>query len=83
MDIKDLLNLYYVDGEYRFGIDTVMEYLCPNCLYTISTQNGNFDIVEWNDNNEVGKPSSQQIRDEYIRQQTIKEILDKYNIEEK
>ena len=83
MEIKDLLNLYYIDDEFKFGIDIVMNTLCPNCLYSVSNENGYFEITHWDKSNEVLKPLPQDIRDEYIRHRTIKEILDKYNIKEK
>jgi len=58
-------------NKFKFGIDTVMDSLRPLCLWEVSASGGNFEITRWNDHQYEGPPSSQEIRDEYIRQQTI------------
>ena len=61
---------------FQFGIDIVMKSLRPGALYCLSASGGTFTIVSWDETNELPAPSSQEIRDEYIRHQTIKEMLD-------
>ena len=60
-----------------------MQSLRPGCLYGISANGGQFEIVDWPDNqwsdatqSYIDPPTSQEIRDEYIRQQTIAECLE-------
>lgn len=71
--VEQYLEHCRLDGtdEFRFGVDTVMESLRPLCLYEVSCSGGNFEITRWDDNQYEGPPTSQEIRDEYIRQQTI------------
>jgi hypothetical protein len=53
-----------------------MKSLRPGALYGLSASGGTFEIVSWDETNELPQPSSQEIRDEYIRHQTIKEFID-------
>lgn len=71
--IEQFLESNRIEGkeEFRFGLDTVMESLRPLCLWEISASGGGFEITRWDENQYEGPPSSQEIRDEYIRQQTI------------
>ena len=57
--------------EFRFGLDTVMQSIRPLCLWEISAAGGTFEITRWDEGQYEGPPTSQEIRDEYIRQQTI------------
>jgi hypothetical protein len=77
MSIEELIEKF--SNEYtgfQFGTDVVMNSLRPNSLYELSCYNGIFKITRWNETNELPAPSSQEVRDEYIRHQTIKEFLD-------
>jgi hypothetical protein len=49
-----------------------MKSLAPNASYDL-TSAGDFIIDRWE--SELPQPTSQEIRDEYIRQQTIAECL--------
>jgi hypothetical protein len=53
-----------------------MKSLRPGALYGLSASGGTFEIVSWDETNELPAPSSQEIRDEYIRHQTIKEFIE-------
>lgn len=68
---------------FRFGLDTVMESLRPLCLWEISAAGGQFNITRWDEGQYEGPPSSQEIRDEYIRQQTIMECYEYFNQKDK
>ena len=76
MTIDELIKEFSNEQGFQFGIDIVMKSLRPGALYCLSASGGTFEIVEWDETNEEPAPSSQEIRDEYIRHQTIKEFLD-------
>ena len=75
MNIEQLINEFSNEQGFQFGIDIVMKSLRPNALYSLSAKNGTFEIISWDESNELPAPSSQEIRDEYIRHKTIKEFL--------
>ena len=79
MTIDKLIEKFSNENGFQFGLDIVMESLRPNALYEISCANGEFSITRWDDSNELPMPSSQEIRDEYIRHKTIKEFLNYIN----
>ena len=76
MTIEELIQAFSNEQGFQFGIDIVMRSLRPGALYGLSTSGGNFEIVSWDESNELPAPTSQEIRDEYIRHQTIKEFLE-------
>jgi hypothetical protein len=76
MSIKELLETFSHEQNFKFGIDIVMESLRPNCLYELNCINGEFTISSWDKNNILPSPTSQEIRDEYIRHKTIYEFLE-------
>ena len=76
MTIEELIKEFSNEQGFQFGIDIVMKSLRPGALYGLSASGGTFEIVSWDETNELPPPSSQEIRDEYIRHQTIKEFLD-------
>lgn len=75
MNIEDTINAFTNENGFCWGIDTAMKALRPGCLYSLSASGGTFEIIHWEEGQEMGPPSSQEIRDEYIRQQTIHEFL--------
>jgi hypothetical protein len=76
MTIEELIQEFSNEQGFQFGIDIVMKSLRPSALYGLSASGGTFEIVSWDETNELPAPSSQEIRDEYIRHQTIKEFLE-------
>jgi hypothetical protein len=76
MTIEELIKEFSNEQGFQFGIDIVMKSLRPGALYGLSASGGTFEIVSWDESNELPAPSSQEIRDEYIRHQTIKEFID-------
>ena len=83
MTIEQIINSFTVEGNFCWGIDTVMKSLRPGCLHCISCNNGKFEIVEWPENqwsdetqSYIDPPSSQELRDEYIRHKTIAEFIE-------
>ena len=82
MNIEQIIETFTNENGFCWGIDTAMKSLRPGCLYAIQASNGNFKIIDWPDNQWseetqtfLQPPSSQEIRDEYIRHKTIAECL--------
>ena len=76
MTIEQLIQEFSNEQGFQFGIDIVMKSLRPNALYCLSAEGGTFKIISWDESNKLQAPTSQEIRDEYIRHQTIKEFLE-------
>ena len=76
MNIEDTIKAFTNENGFSWGIDTAMKALRPDCLHCLSASGGTFEIIDWPEGQEMGPPSSQEIRDEYIRQQTINEFLE-------
>jgi hypothetical protein len=81
--IKETIEKLTNENGFSWGINSVMGILRPGCLYELSAENGNFKIIHWEKNQwcdetqrYVEPPTSQEIRDEYIRQQTIAECIE-------
>ena len=51
-----------------------MKSLAPGVSHDLTSSGGTFIIDRWN--SPLPQPTSQEIRDEYIRHQTIKEFLE-------
>lgn len=79
MTTKELIETFSNENGFQFGIDIVMKSIRPNCLYCIEPSAGVFIVREWDESNTLPKPTSQEIREEYIRHQAIKETLDYIN----
>jgi hypothetical protein len=73
LSIKETIKAYTNENGFAWGINTVMKSLAPGASYDL-TSAGDFTIDRWE--SELPKPSSREIRDEYIRQQTIAECLE-------
>jgi hypothetical protein len=76
MTIEELIKEFSNEQGFQFGIDIVMKSLRPGALYGLSASGGAFNIVSWDESNTEPAPTSQEIRDEYIRHQTIREFID-------
>ena len=75
MTINELIKEFSNEEGFQFGIDIVMKSIRPGALYSLSCSGGIFEIVSWDESNELPPPTPQEIRDEYIRQQTIAECI--------
>lgn len=72
--IKETIKKYTNENGFAWGINTVMKSLAPDASYDLTSTGGTFIIDRWD--SELPQPTSQEIRDEYIRQQTIAECLE-------
>ena len=59
------------DG-FAWGVNTTVEALKPDIEWQLNNHEGVFTLTKW----EAPQPTSQELREEYIRQQTIAECID-------
>ena len=76
LSIEATIKRYTNENGFSWGINTVMKSLAPDASYDL-TSAGEFIIDRWD--SPLPKPTSQEIRDEYIRQQTIAECIEYFN----
>jgi len=76
LSVKKLIEKFSNENGFAWGINTVMKSLAPGASYDL-TSAGEFIIDRWD--SPLPQPTSQEIRDEYIRQQTIAECLEYFN----
>ena len=77
LNIEETIKAYTTEYGFAWGINTVMKSLAPNVSHDLSSVAGTFIIDRWD--SPLPQPTSQEIRDEYIRQQTIAECLEYFN----
>lgn len=75
--IEKTIKQYTNENGFSWGINTVMKSLVPKASYDLTSAGGTFIIDRWD--SDLPQPTSQEIRDEYIRQQTIAECLEYFN----
>ncbi len=73
LSIEATIKRYTNENGFAWGINTVMKSLAPDASYDL-TSAGEFIIDRWD--SPLPQPTSQEIRDEYIRQQTIAECIE-------
>lgn len=78
MTVGDIIEKFSQGGSFNWGLNTAVNALKPDCIYTLSAKEGVFEIVEWAENQGTA-PTPQEIRDEYIRHRTIAECLEYFN----
>ena len=76
LSIEATIEKYTNKNGFSWGINTVMKSLAPDASYDL-TSAGEFIIDRWDST--FPQPTSQEIRDEYIRQQTIAECIEYFN----
>jgi hypothetical protein len=77
LSIEETIKAYTTEHGFAWGINTVMKSLAPSISHDLSSVAGTFIIDRWDST--LPQPTSQEIRDEYIRQQTIAECLEYFN----
>ena len=73
LSIEETIKKYTNENGFSWGINTVIKSLAPGVSHDLTSAGGTFIINRWD--SPLPKPTSQEIRDEYIRQQTIAECL--------
>ena len=77
LSIEETIKSYTNENGFSWGINTVMKALVPEASYDLTSTSGTFVIDRWQ--SVYPQPTSQEIRDEYIRQQTIAECIEYFN----
>jgi hypothetical protein len=70
---EETIKAYTNENGFAWGINTVMKSLAPDASYDLTSAEGTFIIDRWDSS--LPQPTPQEIKDEYIRQQTIAECL--------
>ena len=73
LNVEETIKTFTTEHGFAWGINTVMKSLVPEASYDMTCA-GEFIIDRWD--SIYPQPTSQEIRDEYIRQQTIAECLE-------
>jgi hypothetical protein len=74
LSVKATIEMFSNENGFAWGIDTAMKSLAPDASYDLTSAGGTFIIDRWD--SIFPQPTSQEIRDEYIRQQTIAECIE-------
>ena len=74
LSVEATIKRYTNENGFSWGINTVMKSLAPDASYDLTSAAGEFIIDRWD--SIFPQPTSQEIRDEYIRQQTIAECIE-------
>jgi hypothetical protein len=77
LSIGATIKRYTNENGFSWGINTVMKSLAPGVSHDLTSAGGTFIIDRWDST--LPQPTSQEIRDEYIRQQTIAECIEYFN----
>ena len=73
---KEIIEKYTKEnGDFAWGVETVINSLTHNLEYNLNVSGGKFILTKW----ELKKPTSEEIKEEYNRQQTIAECLEYFN----
>ena len=73
LNIGETIKLFSNENGFAWGDFTVIKALVPEASYDMTCA-GEFIIDRWE--SIYPQPTSQEIREEYIRQQTIAEVID-------
>ena len=76
LSVEETIKQFTTENGFAWGINTVIKALVPEASYDL-TSAGEFIIDRWD--SIYPQPTSQEIRDEYIRQQTIAECIEYFN----
>lgn len=70
---KEIIEKYTnKNGHFAWGVETVIDSLTHNVEYNLNAKDGLYLLTKW----DLQEPSSKEIKEEYIRQQTISECLE-------
>ena len=73
LNVEETIKMFTTEHGFAWGINTVIKALVPKANYDL-TSAGEFIIDRWD--SIYPQPTSQEIKDEYIRQQTIAECIE-------
>jgi hypothetical protein len=73
LNVGETIKAYTTEHGFSWGINTVIKALVPEASYDL-TSAGEFIIDRWD--SIYPQPTSEEIKNEYIRQQIIAEVID-------
>jgi len=73
LSVEETIKAYTNENGFAWGTNTVMKSLAPDASYDLHVVGGEFKLERWD--SPLPQPTSRELRDEYIRQQTIAECL--------
>jgi hypothetical protein len=86
MTVAELLkNNTDTDGNFLWGIDTVMKSIRPNCMFELTLGDGKWKITRWDKNwsdkeqRYIDPPEPEELMQEYERQKIIAEVVEYFN----
>ena len=74
LSVKETIKMFSNENGFAWGINTVMKALVPKASYDLTAANETFIIDRWD--SIYPQPTSQEIKEEYVRQQTIAECIE-------
>jgi hypothetical protein len=74
LSVEETIKAYTNENGFAWGTNTVMKSLAPDISFDLTVAGGDFTIDRWD--SLLPQPTPREIRDEYIRQQTIAECLE-------
>ena len=74
LSVKETIKMFSNENGFAWGINTAMKALVPKASYDLTATNETYVIDRWD--SVYPQPTSQEIKDEYIRQQTIAETIE-------
>lgn len=77
LSVEATIKKFTNENGFACGDNTVIKALVPQASYDMTSAGGTFIIDRWE--SIYPQPTSQEIRDEYIRQQTIAECIEYFN----
>tara|TARA_R100001594_G_scaffold78666_2_gene113299 strand:+ start:3894 stop:4181 length:288 start_codon:yes stop_codon:yes gene_type:complete len=72
LTVKKRIKKFSNKDGFAWGVNTAVEALKPDIEWQLNNHEGVFTLTKW----EAPQPTSQELREEYIRQQTIAECID-------
>jgi hypothetical protein len=85
MNVEELIKNFTNETGFSWGLNTVIESLKGKGLYQLQAIEGNYIIQSWGPNwcektqKYTEPPTSEEIKEEYIRQKTIAECIKYFN----
>ena len=73
LTVENTIKDYTNENGFSWGLNTVMQSIAPGAIYDVTAVGGEFIVNKWEST--LPKPTSEEIKIEYIRQETIAECV--------
>lgn len=81
LSVKETIDMFSNENGFAWGINTAMKALVPQASYDLTAANETYIIDRWD--SIYPQPTSEEIKNEYLRQQTIAECIEYFKNNEK